>query len=133
MEKKKVLIVDDDQFLLDMYAMKFGEENFEVTVSPRSQDALDKLEGGFVPDIMLIDIVMPDMDGFELIGQIREKRLAKKSTIIILSNLGQQEDIDKGMRLGVQGYIVKASCTPTEVLQKVTEIMQMHERQGGKA
>lgn len=119
----KVLIVDDDKFLLDMYAIKFSEQQYAVTTALNGTDALAKLSSKEVePDIILLDIVMPGTDGFEVLRQIKEKKLAPQSAVIVLSNLGQKEDIDKGIALGAQGYIVKASATPTEVVAKVKEI-----------
>ncbi len=122
--KQQVLIVDDDKFLLDMYATKFSEHNFDVHTALSGTDALSQLESGEAkPDIILLDLVMPGVDGFEVLSKIREKKLASKATIIILSNLGQTEDVDKGLSLGASGYIVKASATPSEVVVKVADIV----------
>lgn len=121
--KTKVLIVDDDKFLLDMYAIKFGENHFEVETAFSGTDALAKLSSGTVnPSIVLLDVVMPGIDGFEVLRQIKEKKLASGAVVIILSNLGQKEDIDRGISLGADGYIVKASATPSEVVAKVREV-----------
>lgn len=121
-KKYKVLIIDDDKFLLDMYSMKFAEKEFTVDVAFGSMEALEKLKGGAHPDIILLDIVMPTMDGFELLQEIKNQGLAPEAVIIILSNLGQKEDIERGLKLGADGYIIKASSTPTEVVNKVLEI-----------
>ncbi|MBI2046294.1 MAG: response regulator [Parcubacteria group bacterium] len=121
--KPKVFIVDDDTFLLDMYALKFTEVGFEVRAAGSGVEALDKLSEGFVPDIILLDIVMPGMDGFELLKNIKDKQLAASAKIIILSNIGQEADIERGKKLGANGYIVKASVTPTEVVEKVKETL----------
>ncbi len=120
----KILIVEDDKFLMDMYAVKFGEYNFEIASSFGAPDALSKLEEGLEPDIILTDIVMPVMDGFEFLAEVKEKKLAGDAVIIILSNLGQKDDIAKGISLGASGYIVKATSTPTEVVKKVIEIAE---------
>ena len=126
MEKinKKILIVDDDNFLLDMYSLKFTERGFSVDSSLGSIDLLQKLRGGATPDILLLDIVMPAMDGFEVLEAIKKENLAKGTIKIILSNRGQKEDIDRGVSLGAKGYIVKATATPTEVVDKVVEIIE---------
>jgi DNA-binding response OmpR family regulator len=121
-KKYKVFIIDDDKFLLDMYSMKFVERQFAVEVAFGSMEALEKLKGGTKPDIILLDIVMPNMDGFELLQEIKNQNLAAEAVIIILSNLGQKEDIERGLKLGADGYIIKASSTPTEVVNKVLEI-----------
>lgn len=122
--KQKVFIVDDDKFLLDMYALKFSEVGFSVCAAGSGADVLDKLNEGFVPDVILLDIVMPGMDGFELLKNIKEKKLVPSAKIIILSNIGQESDIERGKKLGANGYIVKASVTPTEVVEKVKEVLK---------
>lgn len=120
---KKIMIVDDDKFLLDMYTLKFREKGFDVIQAFGSVDAVSKLKGGVVPDIMLIDVVMPAMDGFELLGLIKNEKLAPEAKTIVLSNLGQPEDIEKGRALGANGYVIKASATPSEVVEKVVTVL----------
>lgn len=119
-----ILIVDDDKFLLDMYALKFSSEGFKVETSLSGADALSKLEGGCVVDIMLTDIVMPSMDGLELLRKIKEKNLCSEVKFIVLSNLGEDEDVKKAKDLGVDGYIIKATSTPSEVVSRVLEIVR---------
>jgi two-component system chemotaxis response regulator CheY len=121
---KKIFIVDDDKFLLDMYTFKFKEKGFEVTQAFGSVDALNKLKGGIKPDIILLDVVMPAMDGFELLSIIKSENLAPQAKAIVLSNLGQPSDIEKGRALGASGYVVKASATPSEVVDKVMVVLQ---------
>lgn len=123
-EQFNIFIIDDDAFLLDMYALKFSQKNFMVTSASGTLSALEKLRGGYVPDIILVDLVMPAMDGFEFLETVRTEGLASKALIIILSNLGQQEDIDRGLSLGASGYIIKASATPSEVVEKVLETVE---------
>lgn len=120
----KILIVDDDKFLLDMYSLKFSERGFEVATALSADDALAQFNAGFQPAIFLVDLIMPGMDGFQLIEKLREQGANKNAAIIILSNLGQKEDIEKGLGLGVDGYIIKASATPSEVVSKVSEIAE---------
>ncbi|HEY4478129.1 MAG TPA: response regulator [Candidatus Paceibacterota bacterium] len=122
-EKKKILIVDDDSFLLDMYAFKFSQNNFEVYTVMEGAQAIEKLEGGLAPDVVLMDLIMPGMDGFETLEKIRDNKLAPNATKIILSNKSQQADIDRGLALGVEGYIVKANSTPAEVIEQVIKIL----------
>ena len=121
-EVKKILIVDDDKFLLDMYSLKFSEHGFQVEVAFSGAEALKKIDGGFQPDICLVDIIMPAMDGFQLIMELKERKVSDKSALVVLSNLGQKDDIDKALGLGVDGYIIKASATPSEVVSKVMDI-----------
>lgn len=125
MEKKhSVFIIDDDEFLLDMYSLKFREAGYEVEIAKKGANALDRLREGFNPDVMLLDIVMPEMDGFEVLHEIKEEGLAKNVILVILSNLGQKEDIEKGHDLGADDYLVKAYLTPTEVLEKVEALIK---------
>ncbi len=120
-ENYDILIIDDDAFLLDMYALKFSQKNFHVTSAPGTLEALEMLRSGLTPEIVVVDLVMPAMDGFEFLEVVRKEVLAKGALVIILSNLGQQEDIDRGLALGAEGYIIKASATPSEVVEKVEE------------
>jgi CheY-like chemotaxis protein len=121
--KHKILIVDDDSFLLDMYALKFSQNNFEVHSSSDGAQAIEKLKGGLVPDIILLDIIMPTMDGFEMLEHINKENLSPNSLKIILSNKSEDKDVERGNSLGAAGYIVKANSTPAEVITQVTEIL----------
>lgn len=123
-EKRKILIVDDDSFLLDMYALKFSQNNFEVYTAPGGMQVLEKLKSGLSPDVMLMDIIMPGMDGFEMLTKINGENLCPKCIKIVLSNKSEQSDIDKGNSLGVAGYIVKSNSTPTEVIGQVVKILE---------
>src|SRR5258708_22123242 len=115
-ERKKILIVDDDTFLLDMYALKFSQNNFDVYTSSGGTQAIEKLQGNLKPDIILMDIIMPDLDGFEMLEKINSEKLSPDSVKIILSNKSDQSDIDRSNSLGAAGYIVKASATPLDVI-----------------
>lgn len=123
-EKKKILIVDDDTFLLDMYAFKFSQRNFEVYTAPDGLQCLNKIKEGMIPDVILMDIMMPEMDGFEVLRRIREDGLCPNAVKIILSNRSQHGDIEQGKNLGVSGYIVKANSTPAEVVDQVVKVLE---------
>jgi len=122
-EPKKILIIDDDSFLLDMYALKFSKSNFSVSTALGPESALEKLRNGLSPEIILLDIMMPVMDGFELLTKIREENISPNSIVIFLSNRGQLSDVTQAETLGASGYIVKASSTPSEVIDKVINII----------
>ena len=122
-EKRKILIVDDDTFLLDMYAFKFSQSNFEVYTAENGVQATAKLKGGLKPDVILMDLIMPDMDGSEMLEKINTEKLSTDSVKIVLTNKSQQSDIDKCNSMGVSGYIVKANSTPLEVINQVLEIL----------
>lgn len=122
MTGKIIMIVDDDNFLLEMYAKKFQNAGFEIQTATDGLDALEKIDNGSNPDILLFDLIMPQMDGLELITQIKEKNIIPNSLKIILSNQGQQSDIDNAEKLGIDGYIVKAMHTPSEIVDIVSKI-----------
>ncbi len=119
---KKILFVDDDKFLLEMYALKFSKNGFEVNTAQGSEDALKIIRGGFIPDILLIDVVMPGMDGVEFLGILRKEELIKKAVVIMLTNQGLPDDIARAKKLNVDGYIIKATTIPSEVLSEVQRI-----------
>lgn len=123
-KKYSLLIVDDDKFLLDMYSLKFGKSGFDVQTAVGSLQALKLLRDGQKPDIIILDIVMPAMDGLELLAAIRKERLSPSSIIIMLTNQSQSSDIDKAKALGVDGYIVKATTIPSEVVTEVMDIIK---------
>lgn len=121
-DKIKILIVDDDVFLLDMYSLKFKEAGFQIEVAENGEDAIKKTKE-VNPSAILLDIVMPKLDGLETLRQIKKDKIAEGAKIVLLTNLGQKEDIEKGLKLGADDYIVKAHFTPTEVLNKVKALL----------
>ena len=130
-KKIKVFIVDDDKFLLGMYSLKFSNNGYEVDTTVGSVAALEKLRAGAKPDILLLDIIMPHMDGLELLKTIRDEKLVPLATVVMLTNQSQSSDIERAKDLKVDGYIVKASTIPSEVMQEVQKIYS--EKQAKKA
>ncbi len=114
----RIYLVDDDRFLLDLYAVKFRNVGHEVSVFGGGEDLLAALrkKNAVVPDAILLDLIMPGVGGFEVLEAIRKENLAKGSKIIILSNQGKDSDIEKAKQLAADGYIIKASAIPSEVL-----------------
>ncbi|MBP6858031.1 MAG: response regulator [Candidatus Pacebacteria bacterium] len=125
-KKTKVLIVDDDSFLLDMYAMRFSQSGYDVETAMNASEVMQKLHDGLVPDVCLFDVVMPVTDGFEMLDNINKENLIPKTLKIYLTNLGQEEDIAKGKDLGAASYIVKANSTPSEVVTHVNKVLKEH-------
>jgi DNA-binding response OmpR family regulator len=121
---KKIFIIDDDKFLLDMHTFKFNEKGFEVDNALGSASALAKLRNGISPDIILLDIVMPGMDGFELLTTIKTENLAPGAKVLMFSSLGQEADIEKSRMMGANGYVIKALTTPSEVVERVMTILE---------
>lgn len=118
----KVLIVDDDEFLLEMYALKFREEGFEVEIAKSGREAFEKAMSVSV-DAMLLDVVLPEIDGFSLLQKIRAEKKSNNALVIMLTNLSQKDDAERGMRLGADDYIIKAHYTPSEVVEKVRKLL----------
>lgn len=118
----KILLVDDDAFLRDMYATKFTEQGDEVQVAQDGNQALSILKNESF-DVVIMDMVMPGMSGLELLSIIQTQSTAKKSKYIVLSNQGEETDIQAAVEAGADGYIIKAESIPSEVVAKVHSII----------
>lgn len=120
-----IYLVDDDRFLIDLYAVKFKNAGHSVTAFSGGEELLTTLrKPGAKPNAILLDIIMPGMDGFATLETIRKEKLVTETKVIILSNQGQESDIEKARSLGVAGYIVKASAIPSEVLSETLRIIE---------
>lgn len=117
----KVLLVDDDAFLRDMYATKFIECGHEVDVVGDSTIALGKIKEGNY-DVVMLDVIMPGLSGLELLKSIKESGLGENSKYVILSNQSESSDKASAEEFGADGYIIKAECIPSDVVKKVEEI-----------
>lgn len=120
----KIFLVDDDKFLLDMYALKFKNNGHTVFSAGDGEDALKKIKEGLEPDALLLDVIMPGMDGIALLEEIRKDKLIPKAKIIMLTNQGQPQDVERAQNLGVAGYIVKATNIPSEVVAETIKILE---------
>lgn len=124
MEKPILFLVEDDSFLLEMYSQKFATSGFDLHPFPSAVAALERLRAGVRPKVIVSDIIMPVMDGFQFLETVKTEGLAQGATLIVLSNLGEDQDIERAVKLGVVGYIVKASSTPSEVLARVKNLYE---------
>ena len=122
----RIYLVDDDRFLLDLYAVKFKNAGHEPTAFSGGEDLLAALrkKDAAAPDAILLDLIMPGISGFETLETIRKENLAKGTKIIILSNQGQDADIEKAKQLAADGYIIKASAIPSEVLAETVRTIE---------
>ncbi len=120
----RIYLTDDDRFLLDMYAVKFKAAGHEVTAFQGGKAVLDALRASPAPDALLIDMVMPEVDGFEVLETIKKENLAPSMKKIVLSNQGQDSDIERAKALGAIGYIIKASAIPSEVFAETIKIIE---------
>jgi DNA-binding response OmpR family regulator len=121
---RKIYFVDDDKFLLEMYALKFSKNNFEVNIAQGTEEAIKHIRGGYEPDILVIDVVMPGMDGIEFLSTLRKENLIKKTVVIMLTNQGLPDDIARAKKLNADGYIIKATTIPSEVFSEVMKIYE---------
>jgi len=112
------MIVEDDSFVMDIYKTKLSQEGFSVVEAENGTEALKKLKTT-KPDLMLLDIIMPYMDGLEVLKKMKENEDTKNIPVILLTNLSQKEEVDKGMSLGAKDYLIKSHFTPSEVLEKI--------------
>lgn len=119
---KKILIVEDDQFLRELMSRKLGAQGYQVLEASDGEEGV-KMAKSEKPDLVLLDLILPGIDGFEALSRIRQAAETAQTPVIILSNLGQREDIEKGMKLGATDYLIKAHFTPGEIVAKITAII----------
>jgi len=117
----KILLAEDDAFLSDMYVTKFSKLGYKIDVAYDGEEAIKKINKS-LPDVLLLDIRMPLKDGFEVLTEIKDNEKTKNIPVILLTNLGQKEDVEKGLKLGAVDYLIKAQFTPQEVVEKVKKI-----------
>lgn len=117
-KKPRVLIVEDDQFLRKIYITKLSQENFDVMTAVDGEEALTAPKKE-TPDIILLDLILPKIDGFEVLKELKNDPETKDIPVIILSNLGQQSDIERGKKLGAIDYLVKSQFSINEVVNKI--------------
>ncbi len=115
---KKILIIEDDVFLNELMAKKLVEEGFDVIKASNGEEGLESASRE-KPDLILLDLILPGMDGFEILEKIKEDPEIGSIPVIILSNLGQREDIERGFDMGADDYLIKAHFTPDEIVERV--------------
>lgn len=121
--KIRILLIEDDPFLLNMYATKFELENFKVTVADDGEKGLRAVEKE-IPDIILLDIMLPKMNGFEVLKQLKASKDFRDIPVILLTNLSQKNEIEQGLSMGANDYLIKAHFMPSEVVEKIKEILK---------
>lgn len=118
----KILLVEDDSFLAGMYVTKLNLEGFKVTLKSDGEEALEAVKNES-PDLILLDIVLPKKSGFDVLKEIKSDPKLKDIRVILLTNLGQREDVTKGLQLGADDYLIKAHFMPSEVVEKIKKLM----------
>lgn len=121
-EKTKILIVEDDEFLANIYQTKFEIEGFKVFTAGDGEQGL-KLACSKAPEIILLDILLPKLDGFAVLEQLKKDPATKNIPVILLTNLGQKEDVQKGLKMGAVDYLIKAHFKPSETVDKVKKVL----------
>ncbi|MCC7357436.1 response regulator [Candidatus Uhrbacteria bacterium] len=122
MPKQKILLVEDDAFLASIYSQKLELEGYDVTFATNGEDGL-KLAQKDHPDIMLLDLLMPKMDGFEVLEKLKADPTTASIPVLVLTNLGGREDVERCIHLGAVGYVIKAHSLPHETVKRVKEIL----------
>ncbi len=118
----QILLVEDDKFLRSLLLRKLENFGFKVETAITGEDALKKAKE-VIPQVILLDLVLPGIDGFEVLKGIKEDDKLKQIPVIVLSNLGQREEVEKGLRLGAEDYMIKAHFTPDEIINKVKKYL----------
>lgn len=119
---KKILIVEDDEFLLSMYSTKFEIEGYEVVMASDGEMGVEKAQKE-KPSIILLDIMLPNMDGFDVLKKLKADRATSDIPVILLTNLSQKQDVEQGLSLGAEDYLVKAHFMPSEVVDKINRLI----------
>lgn|SRR5687767_4213461 len=119
----KVLVVEDDRFLTSAYKAKLVRSGFDVQIASDGEEALEVLKT-FIPDIILLDLVMPRKDGFATLAEIKAQENLKNIPVIVASNLGQKEDLDRAMSLGARDYIIKSDLSMDALIGKINETIK---------
>lgn len=119
----KVLIAEDEEVLRRMYVTKFKAEGFEVFAAINGEEAF-KLAVENKPNIILLDIIMPLVDGFSTLKKLRAEEKTKNIPVMMLTNLAQESDIEEGKKLGAVDYLVKSDLTPSQVVEKIRAVIK---------
>lgn len=120
---KSILLIEDDPFLIDIYTTKLKESGFGVEVASDGETAISKVKE-LKPDLVILDIVLPEIDGWEILRQIKSELKMEDLKVIILSNLGQKEEVEKGINLGAVKYLIKAHYTPSQVVEEIKKVLK---------
>ena len=120
---KTILIIEDDKFLRELIVQKLLREGYEISEALDGEEGIKKIKEE-KPDLILLDLILPGIDGFEVLSQMREESRLSSIPVIILSNLGQKEDVEKGMKLGAVDYLIKAHFTPGEIIEKIRKALK---------
>ncbi len=119
----KILVVEDDKFLREMITRKLDKEGYEASYAVDGEEGLKKIKE-ISPDLVLLDLIMPGMGGFEVLEKAGEDPDIKDIPIVILSNLGQKSEVERGIELGAEDFLIKAHFTPREIIKKIKKTIE---------
>jgi CheY-like chemotaxis protein len=119
---KKILVVEDDKFLRRVYESKLPKEGYDVVSAVDGQDGIDKMKSE-VPDLVLLDLIMPKKTGFEVLEEVKHIKNLEKIPILVLSNLGQEEDIERSKKLGATDFLIKSNMSIKEIIEKIKQYL----------
>lgn len=119
---KKILVAEDDKFLANAYRIKLQKAGFEVKITNDGQETMNTVRS-FMPDLIILDLVMPVRDGFSVLEEIKRDAGLKAIPVIVASNLGQKEDVDRGMKLGASDFIVKTDMSLDKLIIKINSFL----------
>ena len=117
----KILVVEDDKFLRELISQKLAKEGYEVAEAVDGETGIEGVKKE-KPGLVLLDLILPGIDGFEVLAKMKADPELAKIPVIILSNLGQKDDIEKGLEMGADDYLIKAHFTPGEIVEKIQAI-----------
>jgi DNA-binding response OmpR family regulator len=121
--KKSILLVEDDPFLIDIYSLKFKEAGFEVAVVEDGTAVFNKAKE-LKPDLVILDLVLPHIDGWGILKQLKDSSETAPIPVVVFSNLSQKSDIDKALQMGALKYMIKSQYTPSEVAEQIKTILK---------
>jgi len=121
--EKTILIIEDDKFLRELISQKLIKEGYNISEAVDGEEGIKKIKEE-KPGLVLLDLILPGIDGFEVLTKMREDPSLSSIPVIILSNLGQKEDVEKGLKLGAADYLIKAHFTPGEIIDKIKTVMK---------
>ena len=120
---KTILIIEDDKFLRELVIQKLIKEGYETSEAVDGEEGIKKIKEE-KPDLILLDLILPGIDGFEVLSKMREDPALAQIPVIILSNLGQKDDVEKGLKMGAVDYLIKAHFTPGEIIEKIKVVLK---------
>lgn len=120
---KKILVVEDDKFLRELISKKLSNEGFSIVEAIDGEDGVKKIKEE-KPDLILLDLILPNIDGFEVLAKAKADPSTSGIPVVILSNLGQDEEVQRGLKLGAVDYLIKAYFTPAEIIEKVKAVLK---------